>query len=137
MIFLFGIGFILSNIQRLGLDKLGGSDAFWVSLSWTGGTTTVLGVVGVIVYSIAAQDWIRAGVFVAFLVMPIAPAVNRMWRRYLFFFDPGRYAPLLEDDEIGNILGFWLDTFWRLPCQVAKTIISGNTGPRAGRITGF
>jgi hypothetical protein len=127
LILMFGAGFVLGNAQRLGLNRLGGSDAFWVSLEWSGGTLTVLGTLGIILRLILVGGWWPVTLlFLLILFFPEAPGIRRTWERYLFFADPAKNRHFLEDPISRNPLTFWFDTFFRLPWQVAKAIFHGS-----------
>jgi len=118
-----GVGFSFSLLRILRVDRIFGSAALWVSLSWAFGVLALAGVLTMVVACAVFGYWLGAFLFLAFLAFPAAPTLNGILSRYLFFTDPRSNANLLEDHPIGSARTFVLDTYWRLPSEVVRAML--------------
>jgi hypothetical protein len=114
---LVGAGYMVSNIGVLRADRVLGSAAFWVSLSWASGAVALVGIVSLIVTSALYGWWIGFVMLLGYMTLPGTVAIFGIQSRYLFFFDPTRNAHRVEFN-ISGARDLWIDTYWRLPRQI-------------------
>ena len=127
LMILTGAGFLLWNIEVLRMQRLIGSHAFWVSLSWGSGTIVLLGLLALTVTAALQGYWIYLGSFAAMIPCFFTPTANMLQRRYLFFADTEKYGVLLDDDaDVDGIWQYFTHTYWRLPREVLTTMLRGN-----------
>jgi hypothetical protein len=117
-----GIGFSFPLLGILRIDRIFGSAALWVSLSWAFGVLALVGVLAMVVACALFGYWLGVFLFLAFLAFPAAPTLNGILSRYLFFADPHSNAHLLEDHSIYSARTFVLETYWRLPSEVVRAM---------------
>jgi hypothetical protein len=115
-----GIGLSFPLIAALGLNRLFGDAALWVSLSWATGTLGLAGIVALVTYSFVTGSWLTVALFLAFLALPAAPTINGILSRYLFFADPHSNAHRLDDAPTDRAQNFWVETYWRLPLAAIR-----------------
>ncbi len=120
---LTGAAFFLSNIGILRIHRLIGSNAFWVSLSWSSGTVALVGITGLVLVSAIEGYWIWTVLLVGMMAFCFSLTIGAIERRYLFFSDPRTYGYLLDERQIESIREHWTETFWRLPGKVLKEMI--------------
>lgn len=98
---------------------------FWVSVAWAGVSVALLGVLASIAASILIEAWAWVLILSAFLAFCAAGMVNQPERRYLFFCDPGENIDALMAESTRGIVGYWRETYWRLPRQTLKAMFRG------------